>query len=296
MRIRRVSFLMAAILTAASCTTARFAANIDFHKIDDAYGYEGILEERFHDCSVPGPSKRRMYVYLPADYYESDFRYPVLYLLHGARGNETSWIIKGHILQHADSLMKDGKMEKTIIVFPNTNQHKSDKDYGKSREKGAVEALFEVAGDVESAFMSDVVQTIDSIYRTIPEKSGRAIGGLSIGALQSIHISANHPDCFDYVGLFSPMIRPALNHGVYSAFYRKLKMKQRRQFADPPQLYWIMIGKKDFFYPRAKQYCRYLYRNGYQFEFLSSAGGHDWPNWVSYCNLFMKRLWKQSQN
>ena len=295
MSICRIRSLLAAVLAAVSCTTTRFGANIDFHKIDDSYGYQGILEEQFHDCSVPGPSKRRMYVYLPADYYESGCRYPVLYLLHGARGNETSWIMKGRILQHADSLMTAGKMEKTIIVFPNTNQHKSDKDYGKSRLKGAVEALFEVAGDVESAFVSDVLQTVDSLYRTIPEKSGRAIGGLSIGALQSIHISANHPDCFDYVGLFSPMIRPAFKHGEYSTFYRKLKFKQKFQFDDPPLLYWVMIGKKDFFYLRAKQYCRYPRRNGYPFEFLATEGGHDWPNWTAYCDMFMKRLWKQSQ-
>ena len=293
MKPGKVIIHLAAIITAISCTTSRFAANIDYQTIDDSYGYDGILEERFHDCSVPGPSKRRMYVYLPADYYESVCRYPVLYLLHGARGNETSWIIKGDILNLADSLMAAGLMGKTIIVFPNTNQYKSDKDYGKSRPKGAVEALFEIAGDVESAFVTDVVHSVDSLYRTIPEKSGRAIGGLSIGGLQSIHISANHPDYFDYVGLFSPMIRPAVNHGKYSAFYKKLRQKQKVQFSDPPQLYWVMIGKKDFFYPRAKQYCRYLYRNVYQFEFLSSAGGHDWPNWVSYCNLFMKRLWKK---
>ena len=286
---------MAIIIPGISCTTSRYAANIDYQKIDATYGYDGILEERFHDCSVPGPSKRRMYIYLPSDYYESQQRYPVLYLLHGARGNETSWIIKGQCLHHIDSLMSMGAMTKTIIVFPNTNQYKSDKDYGKSRMKRAVEALFEVAGDVESAFMRDVVQTVDSMYRTIPEKSSRAIGGLSIGALQSIHISANHPDCFDYVGLFSPMIRPAFKHGEYSAFYRKLRFKQRFQFDDPPQLYWIMIGKNDLFYPRAKQYYRYLRRNGYQFEFLTTAGGHDWPNWVYYCDLFMKRLWSQSQ-
>ena len=295
MKLRRIICLAAAALTGLSCTASRHVANVEYSQIDSSYKYDGILEVRFHDCSVPGPSKRRMYIYLPADYYESECRYPVFYLLHGARGNETSWIIKGGVLHHADSLMAAGKMAKTIIVLPNTNQHKDDSDYGKSRTKGAVEALFEVDGDVESAFTNDVVRTIDSLYRTIPEKEYRAIGGLSIGALQSIHISANNPDCFDYVGMFSPLIRPALNHGEYSGFYRRMRSKQRFQFEDPPHLYWIMIGKKDFFYPRAKQYCRYLQRNGYPFEFLATDGGHDWPNWTAYCDMFMKRLWKQSQ-
>lgn len=293
MNSRWFTCLLTAFIAIISCTTSRYAANIEYQKIDASYEYEGILEERFHDCSVPGPSKRRMFVYLPSDYYKSDQRYPVLYLLHGARGNETSWIIKGQCLHHVDSLMAIGKLERTIIVFPNTNQHKNDKDYGKSRIKGPVEALFEIVGDVESAFVDDVVQTVDSIYRTLPQKDCRAIGGLSIGALQSIHISANNPDCFGYVGMFSPMIHPAFNHGEYSSFYRRLRQKLAFQFDDPPHLYWIMIGKKDFFYPRSKNFCRYLSRHGYQFESIVTNGGHDWPNWISYCDLFMERLWKQ---
>lgn len=293
MKNRSFIYITASLIAIASCTTPRHAANIDYYRIDESYGYEGILEECFHDCSVPGPSHRRMYVYLPSDYYESSKRYPVFYLLHGARGNETSWIVKGDFLRHADSLMATGKMGKTIIVFPNTNQHKNDRDYGNSRIKGAVEALFEVVGDVESAFIDDVVQTVDSIYRTLPQKDYRAIGGLSIGALQSIHISANNPDCFGYVGLFSPMIHPAFNHGEYSSFYRRLRQKLAFQFDDPPHLYWIMIGKKDFFYPHANRYSRFLSRKGYRYEFLKTDGGHDWPNWTAYCDMFMKRLWKQ---
>lgn len=293
MRGDRVVVFVAFAVVVSSCATARYAANADYPQIGEAYNRDGILEECFYDCSVPGPSRRRMYVYLPADYYETEVRYPVLYLLHGARGNETSWIIKGDFLHHVDSLTASGKMAETIVVLPNTNEYKSDRDYGKSRLKGAMESFFEVDGAVEYAFVNDVVRTVDSLYRTLPQKDSRALAGLSIGALQSIYISAANPDCFGYIGLFSPLIRPTLNYGAYSSFFRQLKQKLKIQFARPPELYWVMIGRKDFLYPRVNAYCNYLTRNAYPYESLITPGGHDWPNWISYCDMFMERLWKR---
>lgn len=58
-------------------------------------------------------------VYL-AEAYCSDTtsRYPVLYLFHGARGEELAWIEKGDILHTVDSLTATGKMSPTIIVMP----------------------------------------------------------------------------------------------------------------------------------------------------------------------------------
>ena len=52
------------------------------------------------------------------------------------------------------------------------------------------------------------------------------------------------------------------------------------------------VGKTDFFYPRMIAYHRYLTRNGYPHEYLTTSGGHQWYNWEEYCNLFMQRLWK----
>lgn len=290
-RLRHIPHFIAALLL-CSCSASRHATVTQYPTIENGYSPKGILEERLYACSVDGPSERRMLVYLPAEYYDTTACYPVFYLLHGAQGNETSWIIKGDLLQNIDSLTAHGLMEPSIVVLPNTNQHNNDRDYGKSRIKGALEAFFENDGMVEYAFVSDVVDKVDHTYRTIPEKHGRAIGGLSIGALQSIHITANHPDMFDYVGLFSPMVHPVPHPSAHCTFYRKLKKKHKTQFATAPELYWVMIGKTDFFYPRMQAYHRYLERNGYKHEYLTTPGGHQWYNWEEYCNLFMQRLWR----
>lgn len=287
----RYIFVLAIALLSISCSATRYSAT-NYPQPSNDYKHLGVLEQCIYKCSVDGPRERRMYVYLPSDYYKSSERYPVLYLLHGARGNELSWIVKGNLLRNVDSLMSNGLMRRSIIVLPNTNQYKDDRDFAKSREKGAMESFFENDGMVEYSFVEDVVKKIDSTYRTIPQKSSRAIAGLSIGALQAIHISATHTDIFDYIGLFSPMVHPCVRYSEHSSFYKHLKRKQQTQFATPPRLYWVMIGRKDLFFPRMNSYCRYLERRGYKHEYLVTAGGHQWYNWRVYCNMFMHRLWK----
>ena len=293
-RVFNISLILAAVFMTVSCSVSKYAVNPQYPVVDSSIRYTGILEECMHDCSVEGPLQRRMYVYLPQDYHENNERYPVLYLLHGARGNELSWIHKGNILHNIDSLISSSKMKETIVVFPNVNQYKNERDFGKSRLKGAIESFFETDGIVEAAFMKDVVSVIDSQYRTVPDKEHRAIAGLSIGAMQSMYISANAPESFDYIGLFSSMVHPVLRKSEYSSFYKRLKRKMEVQFTDPPELYYIMVGKTDFYYPRMMSFCRYLERNGYPYEILLTKGGHQWYNWEEFANIFMQKLWKDS--
>lgn len=283
--------LLAAVCLMASCSTSKYARHAEYPTIDSSIRYEGILEACMHDCSVEGPRQRRMHVYLPQHYYESTERYPALYLLHGARGNELSWIEKGNLLHNIDSLTAAGAMKETIVVLPNMNQYDSEQDYGKSRLKGAMEAFYEVDGMVEYAFVTDVVTTIDSLYRTIADKEHRAIAGMSIGAMQAMHISANAPSTFGYVGLFSSMVHPVLRRSEHSSFYKGLKGKLATQFATPPLLYSIMIGKTDFYYPRMMMYANYLSSKGYAHEIHLTKGGHQWFNWEEFANLFMQQLW-----
>ena len=283
--------LLAAACLMVSCGTSKYASHAQYPTLDSNVRYEGILEACMHDCSVEGPHQRRMYVYLPKDYHHTTRCYPVLYLLHGARGNELSWIEKGNLLHNIDSLTANGRMKETIVVLPNVNQYNSEKDYGKSRLKGAMEAFYETDGMVEYAFIADVVATVDSLYRTIPDKEHRAIAGLSIGAMQSMHISANTPDMFGYIGMFSSMVHPVLRHSEHSSFYKSFKRKLATQFATPPLLYSLMIGKTDIYYPRMLMYSSYLDRKGYPHELHLAKGGHQWYNWEEFANRFMQQLW-----
>lgn len=293
-KINFVRFVIFVIVTvvATSCSSNKYSINEQYPQLDSTITYNGILEERFYNCSTGGPQQRRMLIYLPSDYYDNNQAYPVLYLLHGARGNELSWIIKGNLLHNIDSLTSNGLAKEMIVALPNVNQYDDEEDFGKSRIKGAVESLFEVDGEIETSFVKDVVGAVDSIYRTLPQKDSRAIAGLSIGAMQTMYISANSPDTFDYIGLFSSMRRPVFHCGEYASFYKDLKEKHKSQFLNPPQLYSIMIGKCDIFYLRMKSYAKYLKKNEYPHELSLFSGGHDWYNWIEFANIFMQKLWQ----
>lgn len=294
---RIVHILLVGIVGLAlqSCGVMRFPNHPRYHAGEASptdYRPDGTLLECEYNCSVKGPAHRRMIVYLPDGYADSGMRYPVIYLLHGARGYETSWIRKGGVLQLADSLYRNGLARPCILVMPNMNQYNDDADCDGSRYKDIFESLFEIDGAVESAFMDDVVAYVDSAFRTLPYKEGRGIAGLSIGGLQSMYISANNPQSFGYVGLLSPMCGTLYKSSDYRWFYKDLLEKHKRQFApgSEPAVYNIYIGRGDVVYPQVKLFNRYMDKHSFPHGYTATKGNHDWPYWRAYFVDFMKQI------
>lgn len=284
-------------LLLSSCGVVRFRNSPDYHAgapVSGTYVPENIIEEHTYPTSVKGPVARRMIVYLPAGYHGTEKRYPVFYLLHGARGYETSWIRRGEVLQITDSLWRNGLAEECIVVMPNVNQYNDDRDFDDSRYKDCFESIFEVNGTVERGFVDDVVAYVDSHFRTIPSKEARAIAGLSVGGLQSLYISANNPETFGYVGLYSPMTRIVQKPGPDNDFYHHRNSKLSSQFADgnEPLGYYIGIGRTDFFRPHVRNYRNLLDRRGYSYTFTLTDGGHQWYNWNAYYTEMLERVFK----
>lgn len=260
---------------------------------ESGYVPQGKVVEAWYHCSVKGPTERRMIVYLPADYDESDKSYPVIYLLHGARGHETVWIQRGQMFQTTDSIYNRGQAVQAIVVMPNVNQYNDDKDFENSRYKDAMESLYEIDGTVESAFVHDVVGYVDSHFRTIPDKAHRAICGLSVGALQSIYISADSPQTFDYVGLFSPFWKVITKPSRHSLFYSGIKKKWKTQFVPtPPKGYYVMTSTGDFFYLHVQNLRRYFDRHGYPYTYICTEGGHEWYNWTYYYGYLLEHAFQ----
>lgn len=232
-----------------------------------------------------------MVVYLPDDYGTSDERYPVLYLLHGARGHEDSWIEKGHVLQLTDSLVRSGDARRCIIVMPNVNQYRNDRDRRVSRVKRLVETVLGISGSVESSFVDDVVGYVDSNFRTIRSVEARAIIGLSVGGLQTRYITANNPGVFGQVGLFSPMFLLALKPGPSSSFYRHYGRKLQEQFSEVPLTYNYYVGKTDIVLRAHIAVLRKtMDRHAYPYDFILTGGGHTWDNWEQYYIDMLKGL------
>ena len=177
----------------------------------DLYRVNEVPHGNLAKVWYPSPTlkmQRRMTVYTPAG-YDKGGKYPVLYLLHGAGGDENAWSELGRAAQILDNLIASGKAKPMIVVMPNGNPNcqaapgewswgmytPGFRDSGTGPKEPA-------AATIPESFM-DIVNYIDANYRTIKSRSGRAVCGLSMGGGHTFHISLIYPNTFNYYGLFS---------------------------------------------------------------------------------------------
>ncbi|MDE6320660.1 MAG: esterase, partial [Muribaculaceae bacterium] len=216
----------------------------------------------------------------------------VLYLLHGMGGDENAWTELGRAAQILDNLIAQGKVEPMIVVMTNGNAALQAAP-GES-SLGFVTPTTNLPHTMDGTFeehFPEVVNFIDTNFRTIDSKGGRAIAGLSMGGFHSMHISKQYPDMFDYVGLFSAAIMPGKD--TTSPIYQDIEGKLKTQFDKKPALYWIAIGDKDFLYEANKEYRKLLDEKGYPYTYYESPDGHIWKNWRIYLSKFTPMLFKK---
>lgn len=253
----------------------------------------GTVSKIWYNSPTAG-LKRRLTVYTPAGYETSKEKYPVLYLLHGIGGDENAWSELGRAAQILDNLIAAGKAKPMIVVMTNGNISQEAAP-GETPNGFTVPTLMlpkTMDGNFELAF-PDVIKFVESNYRVKADKNDRAIAGLSMGGCHSLYISANYPDTFGYIGLFSAAINKQQKSGVESErIYDDLDGKLAKLFAAKPKLYWIGIGKTDFLYKDNADFRAKLTAKGYPFTYMETEGGHIWRNWRIYLTEFAQKLFK----
>ncbi len=162
------------------------------------------------------PATRNLIVYLPPGYDTSQIRYPVVYLLHSAQGNErffpynefpSSFEASGVFAKPLDypakgftgmidSLIDVGEIGPMIIAMPNINTA-----YG-----GSFCINSELNGNYEDYIIQDIVPFVDSTYRTLANRNSRAIAGQSMGGFSAVYLSMKHPDVFGLVASHSSVL------------------------------------------------------------------------------------------
>jgi len=238
---------------------------------------------------------RRMSVYTPAGYEANPSkRYPVLYLLHGGGGDENEWLNLGRAAQIMDNLIAQGKTVPMIVVMPNGHAGmtaapgENSKGYAEAKSSRFASRL---APNAYEATFGEVIDFVDKTYRTLPDRAHRAIAGLSMGGGHTYVISANYPDKFGYIGLFSAAVRDFSGIPNPSEMTRDFGAKLEKLFSYHP-LYYIAIGDEDFLYQANKASREMLDKAGYEYEYHESDCGHVWKNWRHYLGDFSQRLFK----
>lgn len=260
----------------------------DLYKVNDVP--HGTVAKRWYDS--PGlEMDRRITIYTPPGYEVSNEKYPVLYLLHGAGGDEDAWTTLGREAQILDNLIAQGKAKPMIVVMPNGNVIQ-DAAPGEGSD-GFYKPQFMVPktmdGTYEANFM-DIVKFVESNYRVKADKADRAIAGLSMGGFHALHISRYYPNMFDYIGLFSAAIMP--NQNVSSPVYDNIDATLKKQLENGYKVYWIGIGKADFLYKNIQDYRKKLDDMGFKYIYRETEGGHIWRNWRIYLSEFVPLLFQ----
>jgi enterochelin esterase-like enzyme len=257
----------------------------------------GTVTKIWYNSPVLG-MERRVYVYTPAGYEKGKRKYPVLYLLHGAGGDEDAWTNMGRTAQIMDNLIVQGKSKPMIVVMTNGNANQAGAQnevptFPTTQADQGMALYQRLAGRFEEHLVKDVVPFIEKDFRTLSGKDNRAIAGLSMGGAQTQTITNNNPRMFSYIGVFSMGI---MNFGPPTADAAKIEADRNAKLAvlknSGYKLYWIACGKDDFVYNGVVTLRETLDKLGFKYIYRESTGGHTWTNWRIYLSEFAPMLFK----
>ncbi len=275
----------------------------------------GNVSQVWYDSpSLPSALVRRMYVYTPPGYDKGPQKYPVLYLLHGAGGDEDAWNNMGRASVIMDNLIADNKCKPMLVVMPNGNANQKmapgygavpGQNVGNTGNPGEVGVVGAPGarggqpaagaapnpargggGGMANAFpeslVNDIVPYIEKNYRVIANKDSRAIAGLSMGGGHTVAATNAHPDTFSYVGVFSM--------GTATDITDKLEVLKK----DGVKFYYVGHGKDDPVVPvaRGQGLAEQLAKVGINYHYTESTGGHTWSNWRIYLDELLPSLFK----
>jgi enterochelin esterase-like enzyme len=129
-------------------------------------------------------------VYLPTGYRHDAPRLPVLYLLHGNNGDANDWLTQGHLQSAADALIEHKEIPPVVIVMP----------------QGGTDWYVDRKEKMETAFFDDLLPEIETHYAVSTQRSGRMIGGVSMGGFGALRYAMTQPELFCGAMLLSPAI------------------------------------------------------------------------------------------
>ena len=181
-----------------------------------------------------------------------------------------------------------------IVVMPNGHTQNpaapGESSHGMYKPKmggGEREAI----ASMEKTF-GDILTFVESNYRVKKNKENRAIAGLSMGGMHSSLISAQYPNTFNYIGIFSaPPIITTMGHenqatDMETKFIEKLIMQKRNDY----KLYWIACGNTDFLFNSVVESMKKMDDINFNYIYRESTGGHTWNNWRIYLSEFLPML------
>ena len=178
--------------------STRWESGIEIPAHDqDFYALKDVPHGRVQQILFPSKStstSRRAFVYTPPSYDKDKSKsYPVLYLQHGWGEDETAWSNQGHANLIMDNMIAEGKIKPFIIVMT----------YGMTNDvKMGGMANFKIE-PFQTVLIDELIPYVDANFRTLADQPHRAMGGLSMGGMETKTITLARPDVFSHYALLS---------------------------------------------------------------------------------------------
>jgi putative tributyrin esterase len=241
-------------------------------------------------------------IVLPDSYVKSKINYPVLYLLHGADGHFDNWLKKTPNKKLLHELADQYNM---IIVTPEGEKYSFYIDRPGDK-----------ANQFETHIAKEVIQKIDATYRTINNKNGRMITGLSMGGHGALYLATQYPELFCAAGSMSGALD--MDTLLESDPVKRLKKMTEMGFAESSvsegfKPYSIVnltekikennlallidCGVDDFLIESNRELHRRLVYNKTPHDYIERPGAHSWQYWedaLPYHFLFFNKFLKKN--
>eukprot|EP00913_Durusdinium_trenchii_P023342 g21920.t1 len=204
-------------------------------------------------------------IYLPPGYEAKQARYPVVYYLHGGRPGSESKSVS--LAKYVHRAIVNKTIPPTIYVFVNGGPVSHYNMPGQKNAQG------------EDVFVKELIPHVDKTYRTIADRTGRALEGFSQGGRGTARIMFKHPNLFCSAapggGGHATEKRISENEGRES---ENLKFAPgdntwdlARKYAKspgPPLRILVFVGTKGFNYENNLAYMKHLQSLKIPFERL----------------------------
>ncbi len=234
-------------------------------------------------------------VITPNNYKKSAKPFPVLYLLHGYAGNYARWLtVAPQLKSKADEMQ-------FIIVCP-------DAGYGS----WYVDSPSDSAIRYETFTATELVNHIDSGYKTHRDRAHRAITGLSMGGHGGLYLAIRHKEIFGAAGSISGLVDLSFfpkgmnfkslfgDSTVYTENLQKnsvinvvdgLKNRELKLIID--------CGIYDFLIVPNRNLHQKLLKLRIEHDYAERPGIHNavyWKNSIDYQLLFFKKFFEEAKS
>jgi len=226
--------------------------------------------------------------------YTNKKHYPVVYLLHGFSDNYAKWV---NTVPAIKTLTTDYQM---IIVCP-------DGGYSSWYFDSPVDST----SQYETFITKDLLKYVDTHYATIPDRSSRAITGLSMGGHGALYLAIRNRNIFAHAGSMSGGVDLRTSTKKYDIAKRIGSYKSHHEDWDNRSVINMVTtlknneldliidcGVSDFFYQINAALHRRLMALNIDHDYIERPGEHNWAYWdnsIRYQLLFFDRCFDKAK-